>query len=40
MSDKPTVDQDPQPAEDSVETVATDDANAEESSGMEPGSDG
>ncbi len=38
MSDKPTVDPDPQPAEDSLETPATEDANGEESSGPEPGS--
>jgi molecular chaperone GrpE len=38
MSDKPTVDQDHQPAEDSVETAVTQDGNREESSGMEAGS--
>jgi len=38
MSDKPTVDQDHQPAEDSVETSVTKDGNGEESSGTEPGS--
>jgi molecular chaperone GrpE len=38
MSDKPTVDQDPQPADDSVETAVNPDANGEESSGMKTGS--
>ena len=35
MSDKPSVDQDPQPAEESVETTVTQDGDVEESSGTE-----